>query len=77
MSGGINGALTIDFAPLLPDIYMYALCGLWWTDQAAFRLALPGYARMTTEVEFQSGCEVERRPVHELVESHHPLAVRL
>ena len=32
---------------------------------------------MTTEVEFQSGCEVERRPVHELVESHHPLAVRL
>ena len=69
------------FRQLLQDAtlpgQMYALCGLYWTDQPAFRAALPGYARMTTEIETQTGCCVSRMAVRELVASDHPRVVRL
>jgi hypothetical protein len=56
---------------------LYALCGLWYADPGAFRLAVPRYARMTVEVPIQFGCTGGTMPVKDLVESHHALAVRL
>lgn len=56
---------------------LYALCGLWFTDQAAFKQQIARYSRVKGKVPTMMGCIVSEDPVAELVKSAHPGTVRL
>jgi hypothetical protein len=60
-----------------PAGQLYALCGLWFTDPAAFKIAAGKLSKSREEVETLFGCIGMRRPVAEIVESKDPGAVRL
>jgi len=56
---------------------LYALCGLYLSDQRAFKNAVASYRTRKDVVETMEGCCVDKRPIKELVESHHRDVVRL
>ncbi len=56
---------------------LYGLCGLWFTDQAAFKVQVARYRAMTGKVKTQMGCIIDLDPIAELVESTSPDAIRL
>ncbi|HEV7406811.1 MAG TPA: hypothetical protein VGO11_27930 [Chthoniobacteraceae bacterium] len=56
---------------------LYALCGLYFTDDDYFQKAAAALRRSATAVEFHSGCFGCRMPVAAIVESKSPDAMRL
>ncbi len=56
---------------------LYALCGLWFTDPAAFKVAAEPYRQSKKEVATYEGCEKSNQRVAEIVESKAPHVVRL
>lgn len=57
---------------------LFALCGLYYSDRAAFLREIEPYRRSRDVVEFQTGCErLTDQPVAELVECTRGGAVRL
>ncbi|WP_395748349.1 hypothetical protein [Prosthecobacter sp.] len=56
---------------------LYALCGLWFTDQAAFKLGVARYSASTLKVPAMMGCVVADEQVSELVECRQPGTVHL
>jgi len=51
---------------------VYALCGLWLTDQASYATASEQLARANVGVEYMRGCHGQWTPVQELIVSAHP-----
>ncbi|OYW74750.1 MAG: hypothetical protein B7Z37_16275 [Verrucomicrobia bacterium 12-59-8] len=56
---------------------LYGLCGLWFTDQAAFKEQVAHYRAMPGKVKTMIGCIIAEDEIAELVESKHPNAIRL
>lgn len=56
---------------------LYALCGLWYTDPAAFKVQVARYRTKPGKVATMIGCIVDEDDIAELVESKHPRAIRL
>ena len=56
---------------------LYALCGLWFTDPAAFKAGIEKHRRSDAQVETLEGCIASRQPVREVIESKATGAVRL
>jgi hypothetical protein len=56
---------------------LYGLCGLWFTDQVAFKEQVVRYRAMPGKVKTMIGCIIDEDAVAELVESKHPKAIRL
>ena len=56
---------------------MYALCGLWFTDQAAFKKQVVRYHAMKGKVKTMIGCIVDEEAIADLVVSKYSPAIRL
>lgn len=56
---------------------MYALCGLWFTDQAAFKEQVARYHAMKGKVKTMIGCIVDEEAIADLVVSKYPTPIRL
>ena len=56
---------------------MYALCGLWFTDQAAFKAQVARYHAMKGKVKTMIGCIVDEEAIADLVVSKYPTPIRL
>ncbi len=56
---------------------LYALCGLWFTDQAEFKKQVARYRAMPGKVKTMVGCSVGDDALADLVQSTHPKAIRL
>jgi hypothetical protein len=60
-----------------PAGQLYALCGLYFTDHAAFETALPLYQNSRIEVRTQFGCIVGQEKTDKLVSASGPQVMRL
>jgi len=60
-----------------PPGKLYALCGLYHADHAAFRNAVEPYRKSREKVEFFSGCILSERTMGDIVEMDLPGTVRL
>ncbi len=56
---------------------LYALCGLWYTDPAAFRDAAEKLKKRGTEVPTLQGCMMSKEKMSAIIESKESGAVRL
>lgn len=70
------------FAALLEEAgiggRLYALCGLYYADRAAFDVAIETWRGTPATVGYQTGCSfLSDQSVADLIESRHPGAVRL
>jgi len=52
-----------------PEGQMYALCGLWLTDLAAYQAAETRFAESSTVVTYQYGCILHRLAASTLIQS--------
>ena len=56
---------------------LYGLCGLWFTDQAAFKEQVARYRVMPGKVKTMIGCIIYEDAIAELVVSKYPTPIRL
>ncbi|MCX6849297.1 MAG: hypothetical protein NTY98_10285 [Verrucomicrobia bacterium] len=56
---------------------MYALCGLWFTNQAAFKAQVTRYHAMKGKVKTMIGCIVDEEAIADLVVSKYATPIRL
>ena len=54
---------------------LYALCGLWFTDNAFFRTTVENYRRSDKWVGTQFGCIIGGMPIAELIETENPAII--
>ena len=53
---------------------LYALCGLYLTDRAAFNAEVATYVQSSQQVKYSSGCVTSPRPVASLVKEFHMIS---
>lgn len=56
---------------------LYGLCGLWFTDQAAFKKEVARYGAMRGKVWTMMGCMIGEDVIAEVVVSPYPTPIRL
>ena len=56
---------------------LYALCGLWFTDSAAFKTEAERLKQSNAQVDTLSGCVGMKKRMADIIESKVPGAVRL